>query len=174
MSPEPVAAQAVYASIRSRIAFENLVASVFYGALIGAGLYFVWRIAAYLFAGQLAISTLAAALFASIYFAFMIFLGGFLVSVCVGMQLFEVLERRKLRKAWPYFVTAFIVEVLLFSLVKRGVPVLVEASFLDLFSFLAPGLLIAAFFTRRMRPLWLDAEMAEAQEATPSKIVRLH
>ncbi|MEL7490497.1 MAG: hypothetical protein AAGJ73_07235 [Pseudomonadota bacterium] len=172
MTRETVSAQTVHASIRSRIAFEKLVLSVLYGALISATLFLAWQVLAMIFAASVNLAAFARLAFATIYYAFLVFLGGFLAAVGIGMPLFELLERRKFRKAWPYFIAAIIVSLALLALLRNGA-IFTEEPIAETVFVVAPGMLIATIFTNLIRPVWWDAELAEAE--TPSaNIVRIH
>ena len=106
----------LYARIRTRLAFEHLVTSVLFGALISAGIYLLALIAVDVIALKSSVSGIFSAVFSAIYYAFIVFLAGFLAAIVIGIPLFELLEKRKLRKAWPYFVAAVIVELLFFCI----------------------------------------------------------
>ena len=162
----------LYARIRTRLAFEHLVTSVLFGAAISAGVYLVALTAMDVFALKFSISSILSAAFSAVYYAFIVFLAGFLSAIVVGIPLFELLEKRKLRKAWPYFIAAVVVEVLFYALVTGEAPVFADLPVVTTVSVLLPGVVIAALFARRMRPLWRQAEKAE-QTPTPI-VVRLH
>jgi len=162
----------LYARIRTRLVFEHLVTSVLFGALISASVYLLAFVSIDLITLKFGFATLFSAIFYAVYFAFIVFLTGFLSAIVVGIPLFELLEKRKLRKAWPYFVAAVIVEVSFFALVTGKAPIIADLPLLTTVTVLAPGIIIITLFTRRMLPVWRQAEKAE--QASTAIVVRLN
>lgn len=157
----------VASQIRANIAFGHMVAAVLAGtALSGTGRFILVNIAA-LFGGALSGYTLVESVIDSLWFACLIFLIGFGASVAVCVPLFMALERVKYRTAWPYFAVALLLELAAYTLMAGGVPVIATPATL---LYLLPGVIIAYFFIRNIRPLWRAAKRAETAPA----VVRSH
>lgn len=159
--------QEVASQIRANIAFGHMVAAVLAGAAIsGAGRFVLVNLAALVeraFSGY----TLVESVIDSLWFACLVFLTGFGASVVVGVPLFMALERVKYRAAWPYIIAALGLEILAYSLIAGGIPVIATPATL---LYLLPGVLIVFFFVRSVRPLWRAAKCAESA----SRVVRFH
>ena len=163
------------AIIRTRLVFEELVGSVFFGALFCGCVYFAASIVVAFTGDGIGFSIFLNLLFDSIYFSFLVFAVGFLCSVLVGIPLFNFLEKKKYRFAWPYFLAATAISLLFFWLATGKVFQLFDQSLLTHISILLPGPLISVLFARRMQPIWYDAERAErADDERPDNVLKLH
>lgn len=160
------------AGIRLRFVFEYLVMAVLFGAAISAGAQLIASLFIAVVAMKISLAVVFQSAFDAIYYGFIVFLFGFLSAVVVGVPLFEALEKQKFRKAWPFFVAAVIVEMVIFSLTTGKAPVFLELPLVTTLSVLAPGIVIAALFSRRIKPLWLEIEKSETV-STPI-VVKLH
>lgn len=157
----------VIASVRTNIVFEKMIASVVTAAALSGVAYFLIAAGARMAAGALSLGGLGGALYAALSFVMLFFLAGFAASLAIGIPLFRVLERAKLRAAWPYCLAALAASFIV--LVASGMTPSVEAPARALF--LLPGLGAALLFSRKMRPFWIAA--ARADEAAPS-VIRLN
>jgi len=169
---EHASAQQVYSHVRARVAFEQMVLSVLHGALLSAALVFAVRILAGLFGLNFGFVSFLTIITITLTYAFVVFLTGFLSAVIVGVPLFQLLEARKFRQAWPYFAAAIFVELVFWLLVRGGFPDFVSLPIATSVSLVAPGVIIAALFARRMGPVWRQAENAERSRS--AAIVRFH
>ena len=149
-----------------------MILSVFYGAIVSAVLVLIVRLISMLITSGIGAASVFGAFGSTLTYAFVVFLTGFLAAVMVGAPLFQVLEKRKIRKAWPYFVAAGFVEIIFCLLVLGAIPDFLRAPVALSVSLAAPGFIVAALFARRMRPLWRQAEAAETPQAPT--VVRLH
>jgi len=157
----------VIASIRTNIVFEKMIASVVTAAALSGLAHFVIALGMRIAAGALSLGGFGNALYASLSFVMLFFLGGFATSLAIGIPMFRMMERAKLRAAWPYCLAALAASFIV--LAASGMTPSVEAPANALF--LIPGLAAAVLFTRKMRPFWLAA--ARADETSPA-IVRLN
>lgn len=149
----------VVSAIRTNLVFEKMIASV----LTVAGLSGVahWLIG--LAAGGFSLAAFGAALLAAATFTLVFFFVAFGGAVAVGVPLFLQLEKRKLRKGWPYAAAALLVGLIVLS--AAGAAPGFEAPWRALY--LVPGVAAAILFARKMRPFWAAAERAE-QAAAPT------
>lgn len=158
----------VASQIRANIAFEKMIASVLIVAgLSGAG-HALLGIGERLSAGVLSPAGVGSAAFNAISFVFLFFLAGFAASVAVGIPLFLLTERAKVRKTWPFVLAALFVSFV-FALAV-GLAPSVEAPGRSLY--LVPGLAAAIIFGRKMQPFWLAADRADA--AVAANVFRLN
>jgi hypothetical protein len=157
----------VIASIRTNIVFEKMIASVVTAAALSGLAHFVIALGARIAAGALSIGGIGNALYAALSFVMLFFLGGFAVSLAIGIPLFRALERAKCRAAWPYCLAALAASFVV--LAASGLTPSVEAPARALF--LLPGFGAALLFTRKMRPFWAAA--ARADDPAPP-VIRLN
>lgn len=142
-------AEALYAHIRRRIAFENMVAAVLAAAVIGGGIVFVVELMTTIAGARFGINALGRTIFGAIAFSFAAFLGGFLGSVVVGLPLFAWLERNENRARWPYYIAACAITLAILFLMGRAGSLIT----VDTVKALAPGPIAAFLFTRRIDAL---------------------
>lgn len=151
----------VIAEIRANIVFEKLIVSVLTVAALSGAAHFLIACAARLAGGAFSAGFVANAVVAATGFSVFFFLAGFAASVAVGIPLFRALEKRKLRKVWPYALAAFAIGIIV--LATAGAAPAFEAPWRVLY--LAPGVAAAILFGRKMGPFWRAVERDEA--ATP-------
>lgn len=158
--------QEVLDQVRVNVAFENMVFSVLAGAAVGGGLTLLVKLTA-LFFGGFSFSELLAAVLSAMLAAFLIFLVGFFASVAIGAPLFLMLERRKQRAPWPYFIIALAISVVVLVTASRGLPGPEHLQVETLTAIFIPAIVIALIFSRQMRPHWRAAERAEREAEGP-------
>lgn len=151
--------------LRANIVFETMLASVLYVTAAGGAAFFVggviWRLAA----SAAAVSGVFYSLFDAVAFAFTFFLSGFAFSLAIGIPVFRLSEKMKLRAAWPYFAASFGVSFIFLALLGRTPSIAAPQNALYLIAPIAATVL----FTRKMKPIWRAADKSE-----PTNIIRLH
>lgn len=90
--------------------------------------------------------------------SFLIFLAAFISNVAIITPMFLAFERSKFRKAWPYFAAAIAIASVVLGLLKSRIDFFMALTWRDIAVVIAPALIIAAVFVRRMRPFWRAAE----------------
>lgn len=148
----------VVASIKANIVFEKMIASALTATALAAAIRFAMGLG----------GDIGAALLGAATFALLFFFAAFGASVAVGVPLYLQLERMKLRAAWPYALAAALVSIAILAAV--GAAPAFEAPWRALY--VAPGVIAALLFARKMRPFWRAAERAEA--AARPAVLRLH
>ena len=148
----------VVASIKANIVFEKMIASVLTATALAAVIRFAIGIGDGIGSAALGAAT----------FALLFFFAAFGASVAVGVPLYLQLEKMKLRAAWPYALAAALVSLLILAAV--GAAPAFEAPWRALY--VAPGVIAALLFARKMRPFWRAAERADAPP--PPTVLRLH
>lgn len=147
----------VFSLIRANIVFEKMIVSVLIVAVISGAGHALIGLGERLSAGILSLAGVGSATFNAISFVFLFFLAGFAASVAVGIPLFHLTERAKVRKSWPFVLAAVVVSYI-FAL-AIGLAPSVEAPWRSLY--LVPGLAAAVLFGRKMRPFWRAADRAD-------------
>lgn len=163
-------ARELYRQIRANVAFEHMVMAALIAAAASGGVVFVFQSADAIFSGRWTVSALFGAAYNAMLFSFVAFLIGFFAVVAVGLPLFLMLERVKLRKVWPYAVAGAMIELIAAGFVLKRIPLVTDFASLENAPLLIPGVLAALIFGRRMKPLWEAAARAETAPA----IFRIH
>lgn len=158
--------------IRLNIAFEQSVLSVLTGAAIGGAAIFVVTLVGVILGGGLSIPIFVAIILRAVFVSFLIFLTGFIASAVVVAPMFMALEKRKQRNVWPYLMAAIVLAILVLLLTNNGLGGIADANPEVLVTIIAPAIIIALIFGRRMRPHWRAAEQRETEALT--NVVRLH
>lgn len=151
--------------LRANIVFETMLASVVYVAAAGGAVYFAagafWRFGASAFSA----GSLFNALYDAAAFTFTFFLSGFAFSLAIGIPVFHLSEKMKLRAAWPYFAASFGASFVFLALLGRTPSIEAPLNTLYLIAPIAATIL----FARKMKPIWRAAEKSET-----TNIIRLH
>jgi hypothetical protein len=158
---------AVVSDVRAEIAFENMIVSVLAGSAVAGVAHFTIAVGAHLVAGSFSLVAAGIALVAAVGFTFLFFIAGFGASLAIGVPLYRLLEKAKLRRAWPYCLVATATGLVIAT--AAGVAPTFEAPGRILY--LVPGLAAALIFARKMRPFWAAIEREEREAP---KIVALH
>ena len=164
MTPGEQNNESLISQIRANIAFEHMVAAVLSGALLCLALSFSIETLISVLESRLSVRSLASALFSGVRFGAFVFLFGFILCVIIGLPLFRYLENEKIRLGWPYYVSGFIVQIALLTLLS--VDSMGSAALGDLLRrvmVLVPAPLIVFFFIRRIKPLWRAAQKADGE-----------
>lgn len=148
----------VIASIRNNIVFEKLIVSVLIVAGASAVAHFVIALAVSSASNALTIGAAGTALFNAIGFSCLFFLAGFASALAVGIPLFRLMERAKIRDARPYLAASTVVSLLILAALGTAPSFEAPARLL----YVAPGLAASLLFARKMQPFWRAAERAEA------------
>jgi hypothetical protein len=165
LAPGPVDPAQVFAQVRANIAFEHMVMAMLIAAAVSGGALLVLNAVFLIAKGAASAAGFLSIAVDAVYFAFLTFLIGFLASVVIGLPLFLVLEKAKLRKAWPYLIATLVVQYAAYS-IGRGQFLTFDDMALPAGAVLfLPGLVAALLFGARMRPVWLAAERAEKTPA---------
>ena len=152
----------VVSQIRANIVFEKMIVSVLTVAGISGAGHALLGLGERLSAGILSLAGVGSAAFNAISFVFLFFLAGFAASVAVGIPLFLLTERARVRKSWPFVLAAFVVSFVFAWAI--GLAPSIEAPARSLY--LVPGLAAAILFGRKMQPFWRAAERAD--DAAPA------
>lgn len=164
----------IYTQIRANIAFEHMVMAVLVAAAVSGGIVFVIAGGEAIVSGRQIVPALFGAFYSAMVFSFVAFLIGFFSSVAVGLPLFLALENAKVRKIWPYVVAGAAIELVAAGFVLKRIPLVEDFLSLDHAPLLLPGILAAAIFGRRMRPVWKAAEREAAPFSTFGGPTLLH
>lgn len=169
MNPDPLSTQ-----IRANIAFEHMVVAVLIAAAASGGAVFVLAGGEAIVSGRQIVPALFGAFYNAMQFAFVAFLIGFFSAVAVGLPLFLALEKIRLRKVWPYVAAGAAIELVAAGFVLKRIPFAGDFLSFENAPLLLPGVLAAAIFGRRMRPLWKAAEREGAPLARFGGPTMLH
>jgi hypothetical protein len=159
---------ALLGQIRANVAFEHMLVAVLATAAASAAVAFVLKFAMHVIAGAIGPGALLIDFLGAMTIGFSVFLIGFFSSIVFGAPLFATLEKRKLRRAWPYVAAAIGIEFAALWLIFGRFPL--DAPSPSRYLLFLPGLLAAILFVRSMRPVWAAAERSEQ---APS-VIRLH
>lgn len=138
------------AAIRVGIVFEKMIVSALVAAAAAGAAHLVIGVAARAIDGALTISGAGNAVVGAVSYACLLFLAGFAGAAAIGIPLFKILEKAKLRKAWPYCLAAVALSLAVLVLLGKAPSFEAPARALHLL----PGLAAAILFTRKMRRLW--------------------
>lgn len=158
----------VVASIRTNIVFEKMIVSVLTVTALAGAAHLLVGFGTSAAAGGFGLGALGASVIAAATFSLLFFFSAFGAAVGLGVPLFLQLEKRKVRKAWPYVVMAAVASF--FMLAAFGAAPAFEAP--ERAIYLAPGVAAALLFARKMKPFWIAAERADA--ARDVQVARFH
>jgi hypothetical protein len=153
--------------IRASGAFEEMVGAAATVAPIAAAAMFAITLGGGLLEGTLGFRGVLAGFATALTFGISVFLIAFAASVAFGAPLFIALEKLRIRRAYPFYLLAFLVQFAALALVRREAPGLDRP--IELLYFL-PGFFIVWLFTRRLKKLW----RATPAPRPPADVVRLH
>lgn len=169
MNPDPI-----FAQIRANIAFEHMLMAVLIAAAASGAAVFLLAGGEAIVSSRQIVPALFGAFYSAMVFSFVAFLIGFFASVAVGLPLFLALEKIKLRKVWPYIAAGAAIELAAAGFVLKRMPLVDDFLSLEHAPLLLPGVLAAAIFGRRMRPLWKAAEREGGLSARNGDPTLLH
>jgi len=169
MEPDRSEEYKFVAAVRYNTVFEQAVISVLIGAGLGGAAIFAVSVAGAVMDGMLSLMQLVSITISSVFVSFLIFLVGFLSSIVVIAPLSTALEKTKLRSVWPYLAAALAIALIALTFLNGGLPIISDIDIDVIVSVIAPAIVIALIFGRRMQPYWRAAARADLGEV---KIVR--
>lgn len=164
---EESAAERFERELNARFAFEAMVGAALIAAFAYLVIYFAFGTIGAVFEGK-AIARLPAVAVGALALGLSVFLGGFVGALAVGVPLFVILEKLKLRRAAHYVLGGVLANAVIFVLLIGRTPIWSEPREV---LFLTPGAAIALLFLRRIAPIWKVRQM---RGESASNVIRLH
>ncbi len=170
MADEPEAPEVRFQrELNARVAFEAMLGATLIVAALSAPVYLVFGAASALLDGVF-LTRLPQLLVGALSVGAAVFLGGFVGAIALGVPLFLLLERLKLRRAHHYLLGGLLANALVFVVLTGRTPsIFAPAEFL----FLAPGVAISFLFLRKIEPVW-KASLPPSPGPQPGNVIRLH
>ena len=150
--------EAVAREVRASLAFEHMIAAALVGGGISAGVSLLLRGGQLVAESALGLTEVLRAGLEALLFGVFVFLLAFAAAVAVFTPMYVLLEKNRVRKIWPFHLTALAVQYLTLSMLGEAPGFDSPARLL----FLLPGVLIVWLFGRRIVPLWRAADLSAA------------
>ena len=163
-SPEEVAALQRELSVRAT--FERMIVASLKGAVVSGAVSLCIGLGAAVLDGA-GLTRLMSVAIGSLSLACVVFFGGFIGAIVIGVPLTLALESAGVRKAPPYFLSAMLVNAVLFVALTGAPP---DFGRPMEFLYLLPGPLVAFLYLTDVAPIWRRS----AAQSAGTNVIRLH
>lgn len=163
-TPEEIAALQRELSVRA--AFERMISASLRGAALTGAVSLALGLGAAALDGA-GLTRLMSVAIGSLSLACIVFFGGFMGAIIIGVPLTLALEGAGVRRGPPYILAALLVNAVLFVGLTGAPP---DFRNLEDFLYLAPGPLIAFLYLRDIAPIWRRSATQRAR----AEVIRLH